>query len=384
MAGPLAGVRILDLSQVVSGPMAAGWLADQGAEVIKVEPPHGDPVRGLGPAKGDLSSAYIQINRGKRQVVLDLKDPAAKKAVQRLIERADVLVENFRPGVMDKLGLGWEAARGLNSRLIYCSITGYGPDGPYAPLRAYDPMVQASSGLAATQLSPTGEPQLIQTLIIDKVTAMTAAQAITAALFARERSGEGQHVEVSMLDSALAFNWPEGMFNHGFIDEPPPPSPPYGKFSRLWTTKDGRKVVLGSFQDHEFAALCDALGRPDLKADERFNTGRARTRHIASWGPTLGAAVAAVTAEEFMAGCIAHGAGGAVVATLDEVLTHPQVVHNRAIAEVDQGEVGRVRTARNPARFSRTPTADPKRAGHRGEHTEAVLAELAEAAAPAG
>lgn len=188
-----------------------------------------------------------------------------------------------------------------------------------------------------------------------------------------------------MLDAALAFNWPEGMFNHGFIDEPPRPSPPYGKFSRLWTTKDGRKVVLGSFQDHEFAALCDALGRPDLKADERFNTGRARTRNIAEWGPTLGAAVAAVTAEQFMAGCIAHGAGGAVVATLDEVLTHPQVLHNGSIVELDQGALGRVRTTRHPARFSQTPMADPKRAGHRGEDTETVLAELGldEAAAPA-
>ena len=376
MPGPLAGIRILDLSQVVSGPMAAGWLADQGAEVIKLEPPHGDPVRGLGPAKGDLSSAYIQINRGKRQVVLDLKDADAKQAVSRLIERADVLVENFRPGVMAKLGFSWEAAREINPRLIYCSITGYGRDGPYAPLRAYDPMVQATSGLAATQLSPAGEPQLIQTLIIDKVTALTAAQAITAALFARERSGEGQHVEVSMLDAAIAFNWPEGMFNHGFVDEPPRASPPYGKFSRLWTTKDGRKVVLGSFQDHEFAALCDALGRPELKHDERFNSGRARTKNIAEWGPTLGAAVAAVTAEEFMAGCIAHGAGGAVVATLDEVLTHPQVVHNGTIAEVDHGDIGRVRTVRNPARFSKTPTAGPRRAGHRGEDTDAVLAEL--------
>lgn len=376
MPGPLAGVRVLDLSQVVSGPMAAGWLADQGADVIKIEPPHGDPIRGLGPAKGDLSSAYIQINRGKRQMVLDLKDPAAKRIVDGLIERTDVLVENFRPGVMTKLGLGWEVVHAMNPRLIYCSITGYGRDGPYAPLRAYDPMVQATSGLAATQLSPSGEPQLIQTLIVDKVTAITAAQAITAALFARERSGTGQHVEVSMLDAALAFNWPEGMFNHGFVDEPPKLSPPYGKFSRLWTTKDGRKVVLGSFQDHEFAALCDALGRPDLKADERFNTGRARAKNIAEWGPTLGAAVAAVTAETLMAGCIAHGAGGAVVATLDEVLTHPQVVHNGTIVEVDQGSLGRVRTVRNPARFSATPTADPTRAGHRGEHSDSVRAEL--------
>jgi crotonobetainyl-CoA:carnitine CoA-transferase CaiB-like acyl-CoA transferase len=237
-------------------------------------------------------------------------------------------------------------------------------------------MVQATAGIAATQLTRDGEPQLIQTLVIDKVTALTAAQAITAALFARERSGAGQHVEIAMLDAAVAFNWPEGMFNHGFADDPPPASPPYGRFSRLWKTRDGRQVVIGSFQDHEFAALCDALGRPELKTDPRFSTGRARARHIAEWGPTLAAAIGALSADEFMAGCIRHGAGGAVVSTLDEVLDHPQVVHNGTIVEVAHEGLGRIRTARHPARFSRTPTADPRGAGRRGEHSDAVLAEL--------
>lgn len=386
MPGPLEGVRIVDLSQVVSGPMAAGWLADQGADVVKVEPPHGDPIRGLGPAKGDLSSAYVAINRGKRQISLDLKDPAAKPVLTRLIERGDVLVENFRPGVMDKLGFGWDAARAINPRLVYCSITGYGPDGPYAPLRAYDPMIQATAGIASTQLGTDGEPQLIQTLVIDKVTALTAAQAITAALYARERNGKGQRVEVAMLDAAVAFNWPEGMFNHGFVDEPPAQQPPYGRYSRLWPTKDGRRVVIGSFQDHEFVALCDALRRPDLKADERFNTGRSRAKNIKEWGPILAGAIGALTADEFMAGCIEFGAGGAVVSTLDEVLTHPQVRHNGTVVEVDHGAgVGRVRTARPPARFSGTPIGALRPAGHRGEQGDAVRAELgmADEAAPA-
>lgn len=375
MPGPLAGVRVVDLSQVVSGPMAAGWLADQGADVVKVEPPHGDPVRGLGPARGDLSSAYIAINRGKQQVTLDLKDPAAKAVLTALIERADVLVENFRPGVMDKLSFGYEACTAINPRLIYASITGYGPDGPYAGLRAYDPMIQATSGVAATQLSPEGEPQLIQTLVMDKVTALTAAQAITAALFARERTGRGQHVEVAMLDAAVAFNWPEGMFNQGWVEEVPS-VPPYGRYSRLWTTKDGRRVVIGSFQDHEFTALCGALGRPELAADPRFATGRARAVNIKAWGPVLAEAVAALTADEFMAGCIAHGAGGAVVSTLDEVLSHPQVRHNGMVVEIEQGELGRVRTARHPARFSDTPVPSPRPAGRRGEHSDEVLGEL--------
>ncbi len=376
MPGPLAGVRIVDLSQVVSGPMAAGWLADQGADVIKIEPPHGDPVRALGPAKGDLAACYIQINRGKRQIALDLKQDDAKAALGKLIAEADVVIENFRPGVMEKLGFGYEAAKAINPRLIYCSITGYGPDGPYAGLRAYDPMIQATAGIAATQLDREGQPQLIQTLVIDKVTALIAAQAITAALYAREKSGEGQRVELAMLDAALAFNWPEGMFNHGFTEDPPKAQPPYGRYTRLWPTKDGRKVVISSFQEHEFGALCDALRRPDLKADERFNSGRARAKNIADWGPTLSAAVAALTADEFMEGCRQFGTGGAVILTLDEVVAHPQVAHNQAIVTVDQGAIGPVNTARHPIRFSQTKVADPKRAGHRGEHTESVLAEL--------
>jgi crotonobetainyl-CoA:carnitine CoA-transferase CaiB-like acyl-CoA transferase len=375
MAGPLTGVRVVDLSQVVSGPLAGGWLADQGADVIKVEGPGGDPVRWLGPTKGDLSSTYISINRGKRAVAADLKTDDGRALVAALIERADVLIENFRPGVLDKLGFGWAAARAINPRLIYCSITGYGRDGPYAGLRAYDPMIQASSGIAATQPGPDGEPQLIKTLICDKVTGLTAAQGITAALFARERSGEGQRIEVAMLDAALAFNWPEGSFNQGFMDEPPPVSPAAGRFTRLWKTRDG-SVALASFQDHEFTGLCAALNRPDLAADERFATGGARARNIRLWGPILAEAVANLTSAEFMDGCLKHGAGGSVVHSLDEVLDNPQVIHNGAIAVIDHGALGRVRTARHPIRFSGTPVPAPLPAGTRGEHSAQVRAEL--------
>ena len=375
MAGPLAGIRVVDLSQVVSGPLAGGWLADQGADVVKVEGPGGDPVRWLGPTKCDLSSTYISINRGKRAVAADLKSDDGRELVQMLIRQADVLIENFRPGVLDKLGFGWDQVRAMNPRLIYCSITGYGRDGPYAGLRAYDPMIQASSGIAATQPGPDGEPQLIRTLICDKVTGLTAAQGITAALFARERSGEGQRVEVAMLDAALAFNWPEGSFNQGFMDEPPPVSPAAGRFARLWKTRDG-SVALASFQDHEFTALCAALNRPDLAVDERFATGGTRAKNIRLWGPILTEAVANLTSAEFMDGCLKHGAGGSVVLSLDEVLDNPQIIHNGAIAVIDHGDLGRVRTARHPIRFSRTPVAAPQPAGKRGEHSAQVRAEL--------
>jgi crotonobetainyl-CoA:carnitine CoA-transferase CaiB-like acyl-CoA transferase len=363
VSGPLAGVRVLDFSAVISGPMAAGWLCDQGADVTKIEPPSRDPIRRFGPWAGDISPAYLAVNRGKRHLTMDLKSPQARAVLDPLIAEADVLVENFRPGVMDKLGFGWERLQALNPRLIYCSITGYGPDGPYAGLRAYDPMVQASSGLAASQAGADGEPQLIRSLIVDKVTALTAAQAVTAALFARERTGEGQRVEVAMLDAALAFNWPEIMFNHGFADDQAPPSPPYGKFSRLWRTKDGKWVSLASFQDHELPAICAAVNRPDIAEDPRFRTGRERAKNIAAFGPVLAAAIAEVTADEFMDGCLRHGAGGAKVCSLDEIVDHPQVVHNRGVAIVDQPGAGRIRTARHPARFSGTPVGDPQPVG---------------------
>lgn len=375
MAGPLAGIRVVDLSQVVSGPLATGWLADQGADVIKIETPAGDPVRWMGPGKGDLSATYIAINRGKRAMQLDLKSADATAILTRLIERADVLVQNFRPGVMEKLGFGWETVRALNRRLIYCSISGYGPDGPMSGLRAYDPMIQACSGIAASQLGKDREPQLIQTLVCDKITGLIAAQAITAALFARERTGEGQQVELSMLDASVAFNWPEGMFNHSFMDEPPAPSAPYGRFNRLWRTRDGA-VAMASFQDHELAPLCRALGRPDLADDPRFATGRERARNIAAWGPALAAAFAAVSSDEFMAGCLEHGAGGAKVLSFDELLTDPQIAHNGTIAIVDQGAAGRVRVARHPARFSATPLDPPRPAARRGEHDDEVRTEL--------
>jgi crotonobetainyl-CoA:carnitine CoA-transferase CaiB-like acyl-CoA transferase len=365
--GPLAGVRVLDLSAVVSGPMAAGWLADQGADVIKVEPPgSGDTLRGFGSAKGDFTSAFVAINKNKRGLMLDLKDADAAPVMRRLLEGADVLVENFRPGVLDRLGWGWDAVRAMNPRLIYCSITGYGPDGPHAGLRAYDPLIQASSGFAATHAGKDGTPQLVGSLVIDKVTALTAAQAITAALYAREKSGAGQRIEVAMLDAAIAFNWPDGMFNHGFMQDPPPPSPPYARFSRLWKTKDGL-VALSTFQDSEFQALCKAINRPDLAADPRFATSRARVRHIAEWGPALTAALAEVTTAEFMAGCVEHGAGGAAVNDADALLADPQVAHNGVFVTVDQGDAGPVRVPRAAARFSGTPvgavTSAPGRGG---------------------
>ena len=353
MAGPLEGIRVLDLSQIVSGPMAAQWLTDQGATCIKLESPSGDPVRTVGARKGNMSAIFITVNRGKRGETLDLKNPDHHARFEELVRWADVLVENFRPGTMEKLGWPYARCAALNPRLIWCSITGFGPDGPYANIRAYDPVVQAASGVAATQADAAGNPSLVQSLVCDKVTALTAAQAITAALFHRERSGAGQKVEVAMLDAALAFNWPEGMYNHAFV-EPADPFPDYGTLTRLWPAKDGL-VSMAAIQDSEFEAMKEALGHPESLADPAYATMAGRFAHLGTLLPAMAAEVAKRTRDELMQGFIRAGAVGCRVNSRAEVLEDPQVRHNGAILEIDQGPLGRVRTPRHPARFSGTP-----------------------------
>lgn len=351
--GPMAGIRVLDLSQIVSGPMAAAWLTDQGADCIKLESPAGDPVRTVGTRKGTMSAIFVSVNRGKRGETLDLKNRAHHARFEELVLWADVLVENFRPGTMEKLGFPYERCTALNPRLVWCSITGFGQDGPYTNIRAYDPVVQAASGIAACQLDGQGNPSLVQSLVCDKVTALTAAQAITAALFSRERTGEGQKVDVSMLDSAIAFNWPESMYNHAFVD-PADPFPDYGTLTRLWPAKDGL-VSMAAIQDSEFHAMREALGNPETLAKPEYESMAGRFQNLATLLPAMGAEVAKRTRAELMEGFKASGAVGCTVNSRTELLVDPQVAHNGAIITVDQDDAGPVRVARHPARFSKTP-----------------------------
>ena len=355
--GPLNGIRVLDLSQIVSGPMAAAWLADQGADCIKLESPTGDPVRQVGARKGDMSAIFISVNRSKRGETLDLKDPSHHPRFEELLLWADVLIENFRPGTMERLGYPYARCAALNPRLIWCSITGFGADGPYSNIRAYDPVVQAASGVAASQADPQGNPSLVQSLVCDKVTALTAAQAITAALFARERSGSGQRIDLSMLDSAIAFNWPESMYNHAFV-EPADPFPEYGSLTRLWPARDGL-VSMAAIQDSEFHAMREALGNPESLSRPEYETMAGRFQHLGTLLPAMGAEVARRTRAELMEGFKAAGAVGCTVNSRTELLADPQVQHNQSIVTVDHGDIGPVRVARHPARFSATPARPP-------------------------
>ncbi len=373
---PLQGIRVLDLSAVLSGPMCTALLADQGAEVIKVEPPGGDLSRRIGPAKGDLSAMFIAANRGKRSIALDLKRSDCVAVLRQMAERADVLVENFRPGAMARLGLDCAALAPANPRLVYASITGFGASGPYADGRVYDAVIQAVSGMSASHpRQPGGEPTLLASAVCDKLTALTAAQAICAALVARAHTGRGTRLEVAMLDAALAFQWPDAMYNHVFASDPLPPWPEFGVLQRPYATRDGHVAVM-SPQPDEFAALCRGLGRPDLASDPRFAHIDARRRNMAELLTLLDALIADHDTDELVQRLRAAGVPIGRVNQRHEVLDDAQVRHNAALVEFDHGDVGTVRLARAAARFGAAAGPPPKPAPHVGEHGRELLAEL--------
>lgn len=376
MTPPLHGLHIVDLSTVISGPMAVALLADQGASVVKVESLDGDTCRLIGPAKGDLSAIYIATNRGKRSISLDLKAPAALPVLHALVRRADVVVNNFRPGVMGRLGLDDVALAALNPRLIRLSINGYGDSGPAAGDRVYDAVIQAVAGVAASHRDHhTGHPGLVATLVCDKLTAMTAAQAVTAALYARERDGLGRRVDVSMLDAMLAFQWPDAMYNHVFVDAPPPHFPELGATQKPWKTADGFVATMAP-QQSEFAGQCRALGVPDIASDPRFATQRGRNRHALALRALLEPLMAQRSSGDLQATFRANGAPLGRVNERGAVLDDPQVRHNHALVEMDHGALGRVRLARSAALFDGQPLPLPGRAAHLGEHGPVLLAEL--------
>jgi crotonobetainyl-CoA:carnitine CoA-transferase CaiB-like acyl-CoA transferase len=373
---PLRGIRVLDLSAVLSGPMCTALLADQGAEVVMIEPPGGDLSRRIGPAKGDLSAMFIAANRGKRSIVLDFKRKECRAVVHELARRADVLVENFRPGAMARLGLDYGTLSAANPRLVYASISGFGQSGPYADGRVYDAVIQAVSGISASHPSQhSGAPMLLATAVCDKLSALTAAQAISAALFARERSGRGTKLELAMLDAALAFQWPDAMYNHVFVSDPAPPFPEFGVQQRPYRTRNGHVTTM-SPQPDEFAALCKGLGRPELATDARFAGLEARRRNAGELLSLLDGLIADHDTDELVHTLRAAGVPIGRVNARHEVMSDPQVVHNQALQHIDHGRAGTVRLARSAARFIGAEAPALRPAPHLGEHGREVLDEL--------
>jgi crotonobetainyl-CoA:carnitine CoA-transferase CaiB-like acyl-CoA transferase len=377
--GPLAGIRVVDLTTVISGPVCTMLLADQGADVIKVEPPGGDIARRTA-GNGEFTAMFVSSNRGKRSIALDLKKPEAIAAVRRLIAKADVLVQNFRPGTLDRLGLGEPAMRALNPALIYASISGVGETGPYVDKRVYDPIIQSLSGLADVQADRiTGRPQMVRTIVADKTTAVFAAQAICAALFSRERAGpnqgKGQHIRLSMLDTMVAYIWPEAMTQYVVVGQEGGGVNPTARPDLIFKTLDGY-ITVGSVSNDEWKGLCEVLGKPEWVDDPRFRTPAQRGANAAERLTLVGEILATGTSADWLAKLDVADVPCAPVLTRAQVLDDPQVINNGLIETFEQPGLGRVRQPRPAARFAETPAAIGGPAPRIGEDTRAVLAEL--------
>ncbi len=378
MSGALSGYRIVDLSQMISGPLATMLLGDQGADVLKVEPiGTGDLVRSIGASKAGIAPTFATANRNKRSIALDLREKAGLEVLERLVVGADVFVQNFRPGRAEKMGVGEDAIRALQSDIIYVSISGFGETGPYAHKRVYDPVVQAMSGLAAIQGDRvTGRPRMVRTIVPDKLTAITAAQAITAALLARERSGEGQHVRLAMLDAMVSFLWPEGMARYTFVrddEQERPPAVPQVR-DLVFETQDGY-ITAGTVADREWQAFARVVGHPEWLDDDRFKTAAARIAHWDERLELMQEALGTRTSAEWLAILDEAEVPCGPINGRRDLLTDPQIAANELIVESDHPAVGRLRQTRPAARFDRTPAEIRRPAPTLGQHTDEVVRE---------
>lgn len=375
MSGPLSGFRVLDLSRVLSGPVATMLLADQGADVIKVEPSSGDMVRAMGGGT-KITTGFLSANRGKRSIALDLHSEAGIDVVKRIAQDADVFVQNFRPGAIEGMGLGEDVLRAINPRLIYVSISGFGETGPYAHKRVYDPVIQALSGLADLQADNEHDrPRMVRTVIPDKTTGLTVAQAVTAALLARERTGEGQHVKVAMLDTMIAYLWPEGLGGLTRVGEEANVKTGQRSKDLIYETQDGY-ITCGALTNKEWHGLCRALDRTEWIEDERFATPAARGRNVKVRLDSTQEVLLTRTSGEWLERLDAEEVPSAPVLTRPQILEHEQVLANDIISEYDHPGIGRVRQPRPAAQFLGTPLDREPIAPLLGEHGREILVEF--------
>ncbi|HUN60001.1 MAG TPA: CoA transferase [Candidatus Binataceae bacterium] len=376
MAGPLDGVRVLDLTSMVAGPVATMILADQGADVIKIEPPGGDLMRHLSLRRNGMSAFFLSCNRNKRSLSVDLKSHDGIEIMHKLIPTADVLVHNFRPGTAERIGLSEVTVRALRKDLVYVSISGYGESGPYSAQRAYDPVIQAMSGLADIQADKeTGRPRMVRTIVADNVTALTAAQAITAALFARGRSGQGQHVRLAMLDAMIAFLWPEAMPGLTLVGDERDPSMGEEGPDLVFATQD-RYITAAALSDDEWAGMCRALKREDLLDDPRFKTSRARAYNSAERRALVASELEQWRADEILPRLMANDVPSAPVLRRYELLNDQQVSANHLLQEYESPAYGRVRQPRPAASFERTASSIRTLAPYLGADNAAILSGL--------
>ena len=375
--GPLAGIRIIDLTSMLSGPWATMILADQGADVIKVEMPgQGDHTRTGGNRSNGMAASFLNLNRNKRSIAIDLKTTDGVALVKRLAASADVLVQNFRPGVVERLGLAEDDIRKAAPDIIYVSISGFGERGPWIHKGVYDPIVQALSGLTTVQAGSDAErPRLVRTVLPDKLTAVTAAQAISAALVAKLKTGKGQHVRLSMLDAVLAFLWASDMGGQTYVGRPVSAAAAASFIDLIYETKDGHMTV-ATMSNKEWANLSRAFDRPELVDDPRFKTPALRDQNINARLALVQEVLKTRTTADWMARLEAADVPCAPALTRSKVIEHPQVLASEILLESDHPVAGRLRQTRPAARYSATPPELRRGAPRLGEHGDEILREL--------
>jgi crotonobetainyl-CoA:carnitine CoA-transferase CaiB-like acyl-CoA transferase len=371
---PLSGVRVLDLSAIVLGPYASQILADYGADVIKIEPPEGDSTRHTGPTteKG-MGAIFMGVNRGKRSVVLDLKREDARAALLKLVDGADVFMHSIRPQKLAALGIEPDALLARNPRLVYVGLHGFGEDGPYGGLPAYDDIIQGLSGCAALMQRQTGEPQYFPTIAADKISGLVAAHAILAALFKRERTGRGGYVEVPMFESMVAFNMVEHFYGLHF--DPALAAPGYPRVLAPWRrpykTTDGFVCAM-PYTDAHWRRFFTAAGRPELATDPRFTSIGERTKNIEALYETAAGIIRARSTADWLATFEALEIPGARMNTLEDLTQDEHLRATGFFAELEDRGLGHVRFPGVPVRFDREqlPVRLPPRLG---QHTDEVL-----------
>ena len=374
--GPLEGVKILDLTSMVSGPMGAMILADQGAEVIKVEPLAGDQLRHMAATHNGVNAPFYSCNRGKKSLAIDLKSKEGKEILNKLVEQSDVFMQNFRPGTIERMGFGYEELKKINPKLIFLSISGFGNKGPYAQSRVYDPVIQALSGATDIQADrDTGTPKMFRIVVADKVTSLTASQAVSSALYAREKTSKGQHIKLSMLDSVIAFFWPEGMTGLVFEENEFDVRKLQGSQDLIYQAKD-RYITAGAVSDAEWMGMCRALNMEELIEDERFSTSSARVINAEERKQITGAEIKKWNSEDILERFQAEGVPSAPLLDRMELMHHEQIIANKTILREHYKGFGEVRQAKPAAYFENTPSEITRPAPKLGEHGKEIVLSL--------
>jgi crotonobetainyl-CoA:carnitine CoA-transferase CaiB-like acyl-CoA transferase len=376
--GPLHGVCIVDLSTVLSGPVATTLLADQGASVIKVEAPGaGDLTRSISSRSNGVTAMFQLANRGKRAITIDLRHERGNEVLRQLAAQADVFVQNFRPGVADRIGIGYDALHAVNPELIYLSISGFGFRGPLARTKVYDNLIQAASGFAHNQAGDDEQPTFIKNLACDKITALTAAQAVTAALYARAMGRGGQHIELAMLDAAVWFLWTDRATEFTWTGDDVNLLPSLSRYD-VTRFKDGWGTI-AAVTDDEFAGMCRALGVGHIAEDPRFSTMTKRLSdpdYPRVYREIVQGAAGAFTIGEAMRRLGEAKVPAVAAVALSDIPDHPQIAANELIVESHHPTAGPLRQPRAAARFSGTPARVSGPAPLPGEHTDQILEEL--------